>query len=124
MNADGSNSHRVTELQYAAHGSAWSSNMKISVNPDCTAGWTQFAIGEYAAVAGQNDTPNRVRSGPSLGDEVITQVYPGTPLKIMEGPVCADGLIFWKVEHKSIPGGSGWTAEGDGSEYWLEPYTP
>jgi Tol biopolymer transport system component len=124
MNADGSNPHRVTDLQYDAHVSAWSPDMKISVNPDCTAGWTRLAIGEYAAVAGQNDTPNRVRSGPSLGDGVITQVYPGTPLQLMEGPVCADGLIFWKVEHKSIPSGSGWTAEGDGSEYWLEPYTP
>jgi hypothetical protein len=45
-------------------------------------------------------------------------------MKVIEGPVCADGLIFWKVENNSIPDGTGWTAEGDGAEYWLEPYVP
>jgi len=34
----------------------------------------------------------------------------------------ADELIFWKVESKSIPGGVGWTAEGDGKDYYLNPY--
>jgi hypothetical protein len=43
---------------------------------------------------------------------------------VLEGPICADGLIFWKVENELIPGGAGWTAEGNGKEYWLEPYTP
>ncbi len=40
------------------------------------------------------------------------------------GPVCADGLVFWKVENPDIPGGVGWTAEGDGVEYYLEPHQP
>jgi hypothetical protein len=31
-----------------------------------------------------------------------------------------EGCI-WRVEKFTIPGGSGWTAEGDGKEYWLEP---
>lgn len=42
-------------------------------------------------------------------------------MKGIEGLVCAQGFIFWKVEHPSIPGGTGWTAKGDGTEYWLEP---
>jgi hypothetical protein len=45
-------------------------------------------------------------------------------VKVIKGPICADGLIFWKLENDSIPSGVGWTAEGDGQEYWLEPYTP
>lgn len=128
MNAtDGSNLTRLTAKSEANNTSpSWSpmpSHTGIK-QVGCFAGWSRLAIGDYAAVADENETPNRVRSGPSLMDKVIMQVYPGTPLKVIEGPVCADGLIFWKVEHKSIPGGSGWTAEGDGSEYWLEPYTP
>jgi hypothetical protein len=39
---------------------------------------------------------------------------------VVEGPVCADELVFWRVENSTIPGGTGWTAEGDGKEYWLE----
>ena len=65
-----------------------------------------------------------VRSGPSKADETIAQIYPGTIVKVIEGPVCADGLVFWKVESKGIPGGVGWTAEGDGKEYYLIPYKP
>ena len=45
-------------------------------------------------------------------------------MTILEGPVCADGFVFWRVENDSIPGGSGWTAEGDGTEYWLVQYQP
>jgi hypothetical protein len=62
-----------------------------------------------------------VRSSPETNAEIITQLYPGEIVLVSEGPICADGLVFWKVEHKSIPGGAGWTAEGDMKEYFLEP---
>lgn len=90
---------------------------------DCTQGWTQLGIGVSAIVTGaENDPPNRVRSEPSKSDNVIAQIYPGTIVKVIEGPVCVDSLVFWKVENADIPGNTGWTAEGDGNEYWLEPY--
>jgi hypothetical protein len=93
--------------------------------PTCAAGWTNLYAGATAIVAGApTDPPNRVRSGPGQDHEVIYQVYPGTLLKVVEGPVCADGLVYWKVEYEKIPGGSGWTAEGDFTEYWLELYRP
>ena len=88
----------------------------------CGAGWTRLHVGNYAVVSPGN--PNRVRSEPRKGDNVISVLTPGAIVKLVEGPVCADGLVFWKVSNASIPGGSGWTAEGDGKEYWLEPYTP
>jgi hypothetical protein len=53
---------------------------------------------------------------------VIAQIYPATIVKVVEGPVCADGMVFWRVENSEIPGGSGWTAEGDLANYYLEPY--
>jgi hypothetical protein len=89
---------------------------------DCSEGWTQLSIGAYARVAGsESDSPNRVRSEPVKGDNTIAQIYPGETVKVLEGPVCADGLIFWKVENANIPDGSGWTAEGDKTDYWMEP---
>lgn len=90
---------------------------------DCSEGWTQLKIGIYAKVAGsENDPPNRVRSEPVKSDNTIAQIYPGAIVKVIDGPVCADGLIFWKVENATIPNGAGWTAEGDKSDHWLEPY--
>lgn len=88
--------------------------------PHCAAGWTRLALGMLTTVS--QGEPNRVRSGPGKTAELIGQLYPGTVSKVVEGPVCADGLVYWKVENSTIPGGSGWTAEGDGREYWLEPY--
>jgi len=91
----------------------------------CAGKFTHLLAGIEAVVAGApTDPPNRVRSGPSSASEVITQIYPQTLVKVVEGPVCADGLVFWKVANAMIPGGSGWTAEGDGTEYWLEPFKP
>ena len=91
---------------------------------DCTQGWTQLKIDIFAKVTGtDSDLPNRVRSEPIKGNNTVAQIYPGAIVKVVEGPVCIDDLVFWKVENAVIPGGVGWSAEGDGSEYWLEPYT-
>lgn len=86
----------------------------------CAGKYTQLLPGVWAQVAPGD--PNRVRSGPSKSAEVIGQLYPGIASLVVEGPICADGLVYWRVENSTIPGGSGWTAEGDGKEYWLEPY--
>lgn len=89
----------------------------------CASGWSRLDMGVYAVVTGgPNDPPNRVRTGPSTGSEVFAQLSPGHVVLIREGPVCADGLVFWNVKSESLHGITGWTAEGDGSTYYLEPY--
>lgn len=85
----------------------------------CAGKYTQLLPGVWAQVAPGD--PNRVRSAPSKTADIIGQLYPETVAFVIDGPVCADGLVYWKVEHSTITGGAGWTAEGDGKEYWLEP---
>ena len=93
-----------------------------SITPHCADEWSRLRPGIQAVVAGSpDDPPNRVRSEASTSAEIIAQIYPDHMVRVLEGPVCADGLVFWKVKSESIPGGMGWTAEGDGKEYWLEP---
>lgn len=88
---------------------------------DCTAGWTRLKAGGSARVMGKpGDPPNRVRSEPKKGDNLVGQIEPGAVLDVLEGPVCAEGLVFWKVR-AALPAMTGWTAEGDGAEYYLEP---
>jgi hypothetical protein len=90
---------------------------------DCSNGWTRLQTGGQAQVAGKpGDPPNRVRTEPNLNADQIGLIEPGTIVDLLEGPVCADGLVWWKIAHSSLPGGEGWTAEGDGKEYWLNPY--
>jgi len=62
-------------------------------------------------------TPNNLRSTPSTG-EVLGQIQPGADMTVLAGPECADGMYWWQVDYE---GTVGWTAEGNSSEYWLEP---
>jgi hypothetical protein len=100
-----------------------STAIPTSAAADCTSGWTRLQVGGSARVSGSaGDTPNRVRDAPSKSANQIGLLAPGSVMTLLEGPVCADGLVFWKVASTELPGGEGWTAEGDGKEYWLEPY--
>ena len=88
----------------------------------CAANWSRLRPDVHAVVAGgSSDPPNRVRDAPDTDAKIIYQIYPGTIVRVLEGPVCANGLVFWKVENENIPGGVGWTAEGDMQKYFLEP---
>jgi hypothetical protein len=89
---------------------------------NCAARFTRLDIGMQAVVSAGD--PNRVRSEPARGDSVIDSIYPGTVVQVIDGPICTSEMVFWKVASVEIPGGSGWTAEGDWYEYWLEPYKP
>lgn len=63
-------------------------------------------------------TPNRIRSEPTLNGIYLGQIEGGDRFMVLDGPVCADGYAWWYVEYGSL---LGWTVEGQGSEYWLEP---
>ncbi len=90
---------------------------------DCTAGWTRLKIGDRAKISGQpGDPPNRVRLLPYLAARQVGLLQPGQWVKLLAGPVCADGLVWWQVSATGLPNGIGWTAEGDGKEYWLDPF--
>ena len=96
----------------------------LEATPNCDKGFSRLAIGETITVI-EAGHPNRVRSTPHIAmDNVIGQISSGMTGKIVDGPVCLDGLVFWKIESQSVPGGFGWTAEGDGTNHWLEQYQP
>lgn len=90
----------------------------MATSSACAAGWTRLKTGGSAVVLAD---PVRARSEPAKSGSLLTWLQPGTRLKVMQGPVCADGLVFWRVESSAIPGGSAWAAEGDGKDYYLKP---
>jgi dipeptidyl aminopeptidase/acylaminoacyl peptidase len=122
MYADGSSQTRLTSNTGSFYPSwLYVSPIKFVQLPDCTAGWTQLEAGGRAEVSTESDTPNRVRSEPGTAGEIVAMLQPGAAVVLLEGPVCADGLVFWKVQNPEIPVGVGWTAEGNGTDYWLVP---
>jgi hypothetical protein len=92
--------------------------------PGCDKEFSHLAVGETITVI-EVGHPNRVRATPHIAnDNVIGQISSGMTGKIVNGPVCLDGIVFWKIETKAVPGGSGWTGEGNGTNRWLEQYQP
>jgi serine/threonine protein kinase len=72
------------------------------------------------AVVEPGGVPNRVRAEPNIEGEVLTQMPPGAFFIIVGGPECGpdDKLRWWQV---SFNGVVGWTAEGEGDEYYIAP---
>jgi hypothetical protein len=67
--------------------------------------------------------PNRLRSGPSYSNTVLAFIPAGASFSVMDGPFCENGLQWWRVIYNGV---AGWTVEGDGYTYYLEPvfHTP
>ncbi len=59
-----------------------------------------------------------VRAQPHPDAQDVGDVRQGETFTVAEGPVCADGLRWWRIASERA---SGWAASGWGSEYWLEP---
>lgn len=81
---------------------------------------THLTLYDHATVNPDPPVPNRVRAEPNQGAKILGEIQPGQGMTIIEGPVCTDGWIWWKVQadHTNL---IGWTAEGDGDSYWLLP---
>lgn len=80
---------------------------------------SRLDVGMRAQVEG-GGVANRLRAEPNAEAEIITQLSPGTSFIILSGPECDDAsqLRWWEVD---ADGEIGWTAEGEGDEYYLCP---
>lgn len=63
---------------------------------------------------------NRLRAEPSTGAEILDFMQPDESFIVIEGPVCDEAafISWWKVNYGGV---EGWTAEGEGEEYYLRP---
>ncbi len=63
--------------------------------------------------------PNNLRSQPSLSASLIGQIPGGAVFTVLAGPICDQaGIAWWQVNYN---GQVGWTGEGQGNVYWVEP---
>jgi hypothetical protein len=75
-------------------------------------------IGASAQVV-NTDGRLRGRKQPNLKAAAIAAFKAGERVRILEGPVEADGFTWWKIEGKS---GTGWSAQkSKEGVVWLQP---
>ncbi|MEM9954585.1 MAG: hypothetical protein AAF846_23450 [Chloroflexota bacterium] len=88
-----------------------------------TAPTPRLAIEQTARITFTDGTPLNLRADPA--GTLLTQLDEGTIATVVEGPVCANGYFWWRLEFPSLGTISGgWAAEGDANDYYLEPFTP
>jgi len=74
----------------------------------------QVRVGAIVVVTGTEGQDLRLREEPSLQSTTLEFVKEGAVLQVLEGPVEADGHVWWKVRDRENK--TGWAA-GD----WLAP---
>jgi hypothetical protein len=79
---------------------------------------SRLMVGEQARVLDGGD-PNRLRDQPSASGTQLGTIPPGAVFDVLEGPTCDPaGRAWWRVRYRSLVG---WTIEGQGNEYAVEP---
>lgn len=79
---------------------------------------SRLAKGGYGRVTLWPNLPNRMREFPSYQGFIIGSIPAGGGFAVLDGPNCAQNTAWWLVNYN---GAVGWTAEGTGGQYWLEP---
>jgi hypothetical protein len=80
---------------------------------------TTLHVGGAALIANTAGQPLRGRGEPHLKAPVKITFKEGERVRILEGPVQADGYTWWRIEGQS---GAGWSAErSKEGAVWLQP---
>jgi hypothetical protein len=79
---------------------------------------SRVTIGGYARVT--PGLPNNLRAEASTSGAWVGSVPGGAVVYVMLGAVCGPNTAWWLVSYNGV---TGWTMEGVGNTYWLEPYT-
>ena len=82
--------------------------------------YSRLFLDERAHTLKEPAVPQRLHKEPGKETERAGWIQPGEHVRVLEGPACADGWVWWKVE--TLNGGYiGWATEGDEENYWLIP---
>lgn len=102
-------------------GVSWTTQTSAQAGVTCPNAQVSRLNGGFVARVVPGDA-NNVRAQPSRQAELISQIPGGGVFNVLEGPTCADGFAWYKVDYQGQV--IGWTVEGTADEYWLEPITP
>lgn len=81
-------------------------------------------VGMLGQVTVTNGSSVRVREQPSVSAPIVTTMAEAEAFSVIDGPRCADGYRWWQLSWLSNGSVTGWSAEGSGNDYFIEPFVP
>jgi hypothetical protein len=78
---------------------------------------SRLNVGDNARLI-STTVPNRLRANPTTAGDQIGVIAAAGEFTILEGPVCANGYAWYRVQYLDM---QGWTAEGSAEAYFIEP---
>jgi serine/threonine-protein kinase len=117
INAQATNPPTVQSTKTPRPTTAQAANFSCSGAPK-----TRMGVDIKGRVTYTDGTPLRLRREPflALQTNYIRDLSEGTRFTIIDGPVCEDGYVWWKIRTNNDH--IGWSAEGDYDDYFMEPY--
>ena len=79
---------------------------------------SRLTPGGDGSVTSVPNLPNRLRSNPAFDADVLGHIPVHGVFDVLSGPYCNGGTAWWQVNYNGL---IGWTAEGQGGTYWLQP---
>jgi hypothetical protein len=87
--------------------------------PEPTAAPAVLRVGGGATIANTQGAALRGRQSPGVQAPVAASFKEGEQVRVLEGPVEADGFTWWRVEGAN---GAGWSAQqSKEGVVWLQP---
>jgi serine/threonine-protein kinase len=80
---------------------------------------TRLTVGDVGIVSDDDPRPLNVRTSAGLNSARQGQIVVGARFQVLNGPICSDGSVWYRVRYGSLS--EGWIAEGSGSTYFVEP---
>ena len=78
----------------------------------------RLVAGAQGQVTFSNGQPLNVRDAAAIGGARLGSLPEGTLFNVLEGPVCADSIYWWRIQALAL---TGWAAEGQAGDYFVEP---
>lgn len=82
---------------------------------------TRLILNARGQVSDEDMRPLNVRAGPGTEFRILGRLEVLDTFYVLEGPVCGTPYPWYRVESDDL---TGWIAEGDFSQYYVEPYFP
>lgn len=80
---------------------------------------SRMAIGMTGRIAFTDGTTTRLRADATTQADIIFEMPEGLEFVVVGGPECAGNYTWWQLQLSD--GTTGWTAEGDDIDYFIEP---